>query len=170
MNGKIIAISAISSALSIILLTLGHYVSILDLSCLMFASIVIMLPLYKKSIKGAIFSFFSTLILTCFLTGFKLNIIIPYALFFGLHPIFNEIQINKNFNKWICFIIKLIWFILSLFVMYFTTNMFVDINEKAEKYFYIAIPIVGILFFILYDILFLRLRKRLDILLKNIGL
>lgn len=170
MKGKIVALSAISSSLSVILLTIGHYISVLDISCILFASIIIMLPLYKNSIKGALFCYFSTLILTFFTTGLKLSIIIPYGAFFGLHPIINEIQLKYKLNKWLFLIIKTLWFIGSLFLVYYTTTFFVDINEKYLKYIYYIIPIAGALFFIVYDAFIFLFRKRLQILLTNIGL
>ena len=170
MKGKTVALSAISSALSIIFLLIGHYFSVLDLSCILFASIIIMLPLYRNSIKGALFCYFSTLILTFFLTGLKLNILIPYGAFFGLHPIINEIQLKKKFNKWLFLFIKTIWFVATLFLMYYTTQFFIDINEKYLKYIFYIIPIAGIIFFIIYDAFIIYSRKKLDILLKNIGL
>jgi len=170
MKGKTVALSAISSALSVIFLTIGNYITVLDLSCIFLASLVIILPLYKKSIKGAIFSFISTLILTSFLTGFKFNIIIPYGAFFGLHPIFNELEINKKINKYIALIIKIIWFVASLYLIYFTTNMFLGINEKFLKYIYYLIPIFGTIFIIFYDFCLKIFRKRIENIFKNIGI
>ncbi len=170
MKGKTIAISAISSALSIVFITIGNYVSVLDLSCLLLASLSIMLPLYRKTYKGAIFCYFSTLILSIFTTGFKFNIIIPYGVFFGFHPILNEFQLDKKLNRWIFLLIKTIWFIGTLFLMFFTTNFFIDLNEKIIKYIYYVIPIFGIIFFLFYDSCLFIIRKRINILLKSIGL
>jgi len=89
MKNKIISISAISSALSVVILILGTYVSVIDISCVFTCSLIIMLPLYKKSIMGAFLSYLSTCFLAIILTGLRFNVIIPYAVFFGLYPIVN---------------------------------------------------------------------------------
>ena len=44
---KVIALSAVSCALAIILLVTGAYIEVLDLSCLFMASMALMLPLAK---------------------------------------------------------------------------------------------------------------------------
>lgn len=170
MKSKVVTISAISSALGIILLILGTFVSVIDISCIFMSSIAIMLPLYKKSIIGAFLSYVSTAILSMFLTGFRFQIIIPYAIFFGLHPIVNELIKVKNINKYVGLIVKTIWFILSLFVIYKFTNMFVDLNQKIIDIIYWIIPIAGTIFFIPYDFFMIYIRNKCEILFSNIGL
>ena len=170
MKNKIITISAISSALSVVILILGTYVSVIDISCVFTCSLIIMLPLYKKSIMGAFLSYLSTCFLAIILTGLRFNVIIPYAVFFGLHPIVNEIQITKKLNKWLCLIVKTIWFVFSLFIIYYFTNMFVGLNDKIIKFIYYFIPIAGVILFIPYDFFILYTRKKVDIILGNIGL
>ncbi len=170
MKNKVITISAIASALSVVVLILGTFISVIDVSCVFTCSLIIMLPLYKKSIMGAFLSYLSTCILAVILTGLRFNIIVPYAVFFGLHPIINEIQLNKKLNRWICLIVKTIWFVGSLFLIYRFTNMFVGFNDKIIKLIYYVIPIAGVILFIPYDFFMFYVRKKVDIILGNIGL
>lgn len=169
-DSKKITISAISTALSIVLLVFGAFVPMFDLSCIFLSSIIIMLPLYKKTIKGALFSYFATILLSFIFTGGRFEIIITYAAFFGLHPIVNELQIIKKWNKWLLFILKAVWFIGSLFLIYYLTEMFTDLNEKFVKFINILIPIVGFIFFIIYDSCIFYFRRCLEKILKRIGI
>ena len=53
-NSRLIALSAIATALSIVCLVLGAYVDVLEYSALFMASLCSMLPLAKKSVKAAV--------------------------------------------------------------------------------------------------------------------
>ena len=170
MKSKIITISAIASALGIVFLVLGTFISVIDISCVFMSSIIIMLPLYKKSLTGAFLSFISTAILSIFLTGFRFQVIIPYAIFFGLHPIVNDFVTLKKINKWLALVVKTLWFVASLFIIYKFTNMFVGLNQKIIDVIYWVIPIGGILFFIPYDFFMIYVRKKCEILFSNLGL
>ena len=170
MKSTTIAISAVSSALGIVLLVLGTFISVIDISCVFTSSIILMLPLYKKSLTGAFLSFLSTAILSAILTGFRFQVIIPYAIFFGLHPIVNDFIQVKNINKWFALVVKTIWFIIALFVIYKFTNMFVGLNQKIVDVIYWLIPTVGAIFFIAYDFFIIYVRKKCEILFSNIGL
>ncbi len=169
-DSKKITISAISTALSIVLLILGAFVPMLDLSCIFLSSLIIMLPLYKKTIKGALLSYLATILLSFIFTGGRFEVVIPYAVFFGLHPILNELQILKKWNKWLLFLLKAIWFIGALFVIYYFTEMFTDLNEKFVKFINILIPIVGFIFFIFYDTCIFYFRRCLEKILNRIGI
>ena len=168
-DSKKITISAVATALSVVLLIVGTFFPTFDLSCVFLCSIIIMLPLYKKTITGAFLSFIATSILASVLTFFRFNIIIPYVCFFGIHPIINEIQLVKKWNKWIMLLIKTIWFVGALFLMYFFTDIFVDFSDKIQKIIYYVLIIGGALFFIIYDEAIFYFRRTLEKVLKRIG-
>ena len=67
-------------------------------------------------------------------------------------------------------VIKTCWFIGALFIIYFFTNMFVDFSPKIVKLIYYVIPIGGVIFFIPYDFFMFYARKKVDILLSNVGI
>ena len=50
-DGKLIALSAVSTALGVVFLVIGAYFQSFDLSALFMSAIAIMLPLSKKSVK-----------------------------------------------------------------------------------------------------------------------
>lgn len=167
-DSKGIALSAVSTALAVVLLIFGAYFETFDLSCLFLASLCMMLPLYKKYYLGAFLSYVATSLLALILTAGRFQVVIPFAMFFGLHAIANELQLKFNVNKIVAFIVKEIWFLGTLAVMYFFTKMFVSDNEVFEKYMPYIIIIGGALFFPLYDILIFRFKKMLDVLLKRL--
>ena len=155
---KIISLSAVTTAFSVIFLTAGAYIDVLDLSCLFLSSLVIMLPLAKGSFKTAIFSYLATAILTLLTTigTGKFAIVTLYSVFFGLHPIINYLEETKKFNKVITLIIKDVWFIITLFLMYFTFTLFTDLPEFIENIIIYVIIIGGGIVFIAYDFIIKR--------------
>ena len=133
-NAKVIALSAISAAIALLLLIAGAFFEILDISCLFFASLAIMLPLTKNSRAGAFLAYLASGILGFILTGMRLQIIIPYVLFFGLHPIINDFLQKKNVNRILGAVLKTMWFVGVLFIVYYFTSFFVVENEIVKQY------------------------------------
>ena len=150
---KVVALSSVTTAFCTLLLVFGAYIEVLDLSCLFLASLVIMIPLSKGYKLGAFLSYLASVLLGFILTGARFQILIPFAMFFGLHPIANYLQKQFNINKILALIIKAVWFIATLFVTYYFTKMFLVQNAMLEKYINYIIIIAGALFFIVYDIL-----------------
>lgn len=151
-----IALSAITTALSVIFIVIGAFIETFDLSCLFMASVCLMLPLSKNMRLGAFLSYIATAILSFIFSGVRFQILIPYVMFFGLHPIFNEIVVYKKWNKFLAFLIKAVWFIGTLFVTYYFTSMFIFENEIILKYINIVLPIGGLIVFVIYDFVMLR--------------
>lgn len=172
-KSKTIALCAVSTAFALIFLTVGAYIPDLDLSCIFMASLCMMIPLSKKSIKGAFMTYIATVLLSFLLTGVRLQVIIPFALFFGLHPVINSIltaKVKSKLISFILFLVKAVWFIITLYITYYFTQMFVGLNEKIEKYIEIIIPIAGLLFFIVYDFIMLRFQRTVDLLIQRLKL
>lgn len=172
-KSKTIALCAVSTAFALVFLTIGAYVPDLDLSCIFMASLCMMLPLTKQSVKGAFLTYLATVLLSFLLTGVRLQVIIPFAMFFGIHPIINDIvftKTKKKYTKILLFFVKALWFIGTLYVTYYFTQMFVGINEKIAKYIEIIIPTVGFLFFIAYDFIMIRFQITANILIQRLKL
>lgn len=150
---KVVALSSVTTAFCTLLLVFGAYIEVLDLSCLFVASLVLMIPLSKGYKLGAFLSYLASVLLGFILTGARFQILIPFAMFFGLHPIANYIQKERNINKILALIVKTVWFVATLFVTYYFTKMFLVENAMLEKYINYIIVIAGSLFFIVYDIL-----------------
>ncbi len=153
-----------------ILLVVGAYFETLDLSCLFLASLCMMLPLYKEYYLGAFLAYVAAALLSLVLAGGRFQIIIPFAMFFGLHALANELQLKFKINKIFALVIKEIWFLGTLLVMYFFTQMFVSENEVLQKYVLYVLLGGGALFFPIYDYIIFKFKRSLDILLKRLKL
>ena len=155
---KIISLSAVTTALAVIFLAVGAYVDVMDLSCLFMSSLMIMLPLSKKSVKSALFSYGATAILTLLLTMStgKFAIAILFTFFFGLHPIINYLEKEKNWNRILLLVIKDVWFIVTCLIMYDVFNLFTDLPPFIENYAIYVIIIGGAIIFIVYDVIMKR--------------
>ena len=157
-RSKIISLGAITTAISVVFLALGAYIDVLDLSCLFMASLMIMIPLSKKTVKCAILSYIATCLLSLLFTmgTGKFAISALYAVFFGFHPIVNYIEKEKHLNKILLFIIKDVWFIGTLLLSYYAFTLFTDIPEFVAKYALYIIIIGGAICFIAYDFIMKR--------------
>ena len=166
---KLVALSAIATAFTVILLSVGAFVPILDYSCIFLAGICIMLPLTQKSVRAALMTYLASALLSLFFIGGRWEITITYAMFFGLHPIFNYFQREKRINRYIALLIKEIWFIGTLVFLYIFFESFIGFEaEWARKY---ALPLLivgGGITFIFYDFMMLRFQIVVDAIVRRL--
>ena len=167
-DSKLIALSAIATAMAVVALIAGAYVPVLEYSALFIASLCSMLPLAKKSVKGAILSFAATSLLAAFTAIAQPAMIIFYVVFFGLHPTVNYIMREKNFNKVLGVLIKAAWFVGAVLLIYFTFGEFCTEGtflerEEVKKYVLLILTVGSALLFIVYDLLMNRFQKFVDI-------
>jgi len=157
------ALSAVSAALAVVFLCVGAYVPVFDLTAYMLSSVALMLPLAKKFYAGGFLSYLAACILTFFISGGNFVFLLPFAVFFGLHAFVNGMISKYNINKYAALVFKIIWFDLSLILMYHFTELFITDNEIVKKYIidniYIAIPLIGSAFFIFYDYFIVKAQK-----------
>ena len=74
-----------------------------------------------------------------------------------MHPIVNYFLISKNVKPISIFtILKVIWFVGLMFIMYFLLNMFVDIPEIIKPYIVYFLIICGIIVGFIYDLCLIR--------------
>ena len=67
-DSKVIALSGLSSAFALIFIIIGGYFPTFDISCLFMASLMIMIPLAKDTLKGAILCYISVFLLSFIFT------------------------------------------------------------------------------------------------------
>ncbi len=160
-DSKIIAVSGLTTALSLLFLILGVYIEVLDLSCLFMASLMMMVPLSKKSLKSSILCYLAVSILSLIFTAQtgRFVITILYVAFFGLYPIALYIEEKKSIKPFISYPIKAIWFIATCFLMYFVFSFFIVQNEILEKYITYVIIFGGLVVFVVFDIMMKRFQK-----------
>jgi hypothetical protein len=146
-----IALSATSCAIATILLTVGIYSQIFLFTGYLFGGIALMLPLAKKSYLGYVLSYFSTCVLSLiFASGYFFDLL-PFAMFFGLHPLVNELQLRIKINRWLACFAKAVWFDVAMYIIWrFVFSMTTSV-ALVDKYILPIIVVFGTLFFIVYD-------------------
>ena len=107
-----VALAGISTAIATLFLAVGNITSILLFIGYMVASIALALPLAKGSYIGYALAYAATLLLTVLIIGTAGYLIdlLPFILFFGLHPLLNDLQEKWKVRKWLAFLIKCAWF------------------------------------------------------------
>lgn len=158
-----IALSAVAAAMATIFLSIGTLSSVMLFTGYLLASLCLCLPLARQSYVGFFFAYLTCCFLTLLFGGFAFFFrLLPFILFFGLHPLFNEIQLAKKIHKVVAFLIKAVWFdgalILTWWLLFDKTLgiAFVD------QYFIPLAFIVGTLLFFLYDLMHFECRKQVD--------
>ncbi len=158
MKSKVIALSAISSAIIALLLTLGAYIEFIDLITLVFASILVILPLYYRSYLGSVLCFLSGGLLAFLFSGFNiLSIIFPaYFGFMGIYPIVKFRLMQKNFNKIATIVLGALWCLACFYGVYYyyifvANGIFDGLPEILLKYIVYLVGIVGVVFYFVYD-------------------
>lgn len=157
-----IALSAIACAFAAGALTLGSYVDVLLGAGYVVAVFALMLPLARGLWWGDALCYIATLLLTGIFCGFSFLTLVPFAVFFGLHPIVNYLQrryVRKKPLFLMCELGKAVWFDLAMWLSF--RLVFVPLLglENAfwypfvEEYFYLVLFVGGTLFFAFYDAL-----------------
>lgn len=174
-----IALSAISCAIAVGFLSLGVLSTggyILGL-WYMIAVLALMLPLSKQFILGGFLAYAGTCILT-FVLGAVIQFwnLVPFIMFFGLHPLANCLQLRYKVNRWLAFAIKAVWFDCTLLVGYFLvfggllggSFLPAEFYEFLNKYIYVFVFTLGSLFCFVYDYLIFRCQIMVNMLVLRI--
>ena len=125
MKAKEITLSAVLTALTIIVLYLNLLLPISTLSILTLASLLIPIALIRGSMKSAIFVYIASSIIGFFIL--PINIIILYILFFGIYGIV-KFYIEKINKLPLEIFIKILFFNLMLFLSFFIFKAFIAIE------------------------------------------
>lgn len=175
-KSKVIALSAICAGFSLLFMLAGAFISVLDYSAIFMASICTMVLLAKKSWQGGLMTYLATLCLSAiFFVGYRPELVLTYGIFFGLHPTVNYLFKEKNFNKVLAYIIKIIWFVGSILLIYtlFSSFLFEDSllsNQTFQKYAYLILAVGSALLFVVYDFLMQRFQTALDKIIEKLKL
>lgn len=164
-----IALSALSCALATLLLTIGVYSTFLLFTGYLFACIALMLPLAKKSFAGFALAYAATCILSLIFNVARFFDLLPFIMFFGLHPLVNELQLKTKINRWLACGLKALWFDGTMYVIWrFVFGMTTTI-PFIDQYIIPIILIGGTLFFVVYDYLMYKWRLAVNTLVKRIA-
>ena len=161
--------AGISTAIATLFLAVGNITSVLLFIGYMVASVALALPLAKGSYIGYAMAYAATMLLTVLIIGTAgyLVDLLPFILFFGLHPLLNALQEKWQIKKWLAFLIKCIWFDGAMLLFWWLIVQTTGISW-LDAY---AVPIVVVgstLYFLLYDYAFYRLNKQVFALVSRI--
>lgn len=163
-----IALSALSCALSTILLTVGVYSELLLFTGYLFGCVALMLPLAKKSYWGYALSYLATCILSFIFGASRFLDLLPFVMFFGLHPLVNELQLKTKINRWVACLIKALWFDGTMYVIWRFVFAVTTEIPFVDKYFLPIILVVGTAFFVFYDYTMYKWRAGVNALVARI--
>ncbi|MBR4942667.1 MAG: hypothetical protein IKZ28_01435 [Clostridia bacterium] len=163
-----IALSALSCAMATVMLTVGVYSAVLLFTGYLLACIALMLPLAKKSYAGFALAYVATCILSLIFNVARFFDLLPFIMFFGLHPLVNELQLKTKINRWLACGLKALWFDGTMYVIWrFVFGMTASI-PLIDQYILPIILIGGTVFFVAYDYLMYRWRFAVNTLVDRI--
>lgn len=173
-----IALSAMSCAVASAALAMGILSGFFTGMGYFVAIIALMAPLSKKFYFGDFLAYLGTCILAVAL-GFapiKFWDLVPFVVFFGLHPLVNALQKKFRINFALAYIVKALWFDATLILGYFLVfggvlgGAFLParVFEFINKYIYVLIFTAGTLIFAVYDYLIFRCQRLMDYLVGRI--
>lgn len=147
------AISAILSALGVLLLYLGSVIEVLDLTTGAFASLIIILAVIEMNGYWPWMIYGVTSVLALIVLPNKF-IAVLYLLFCGIYPIAKAAF--ERLHYVICWILKFSMFNSALLITIFVTKHILHIPDSGMD-FTIVVFAVGNLTFLLYDIAITKL-------------
>lgn len=163
-----IALSALACAGATICLTIGVYSEILLFTGYLFGSILLMMPLAKQSFRGYVLAYLATCILSTLFSAARFWEILPFIVFFGLHPLVNELQLRTKINRWVACALKAVWFDGAMLLIWWLIFEMTAPIPGLEKFMIPAIVVLGTAFFVLYDYLAYRWRALVNTLVARI--
>ncbi len=174
-----IALSGISCAIAVAFLPLGIMTGVGSLTAAGYfiAILALMLPLSKQFLRGAFLAYAATCILTFVLgAAVKFWDLVPFIMFFGLHPIANVLQLKFKINKWLAYVVKALWFDATLIAGYYLvfngllggSLLPAEIYDFINKYIFLLIFTLGTAVFFVYDYLIFKMQIMINLLVYKI--
>ncbi len=151
---RALAVSAVLSALGVILLALGSLVQVLDLTMAVLASILVIFAVIELGGKYPYLIYAVTAVLSVLLVPSK-SAAMVYLCFAGYYPILKAV-LERHLPRFWCWVVKILIFnaglALSLLLM---LKVFLTFTVPAAWY-YALIPLLSVVF-VLYDVALTRL-------------
>ncbi len=162
------ALSALACAFATIFLTLGIYSNVLLLTGYLFSGIALMLPLAKKSYRGYLLAYVATCLLSLLFSLSRFFDLLPFIIFFGLHPFVNELQLKYKINRWLAFFIKAAWFDVAMYLTWRLVFQMTTPIPFVDEYFVPILLIAGTAFFFLYDYITYKCRYTVNLIVNRL--
>ena len=160
-----IALSAISCAVAVAFLWLGILSGYLLGLGYLIGILALMVPLSKQFYLGDFLAYVGTCVLTLILGAVaQFWELVPFIMFFGLHPLANALQLKFRVNRWLALAVKAIWFDCTLIAGYFlvfggifgASFLPPEVFEIINTYIYAFIFTLGSVAFFVYDYLIFK--------------
>ena len=127
-----------------------------------------MMPLARKSYLGFALAYIATCILSLIFNVARFFDLLPFIMFFGLHPLVNELQLKTKINRWVACLAKALWFDGTMYVVWRVVFQMTTTITLIDQYILPIILIGGTLFFLPYDYLMYQWRMAMNNLVKRI--
>ena len=163
-----IALSALSCAFATLFLTIGVYSAVLLFTGYLLACVALMLPLARKCYAGYVLAYVATCILSLIFGVSRFFDLLPFIMFFGLHPLVNELQLKTKINTWLACGIKAVWFDCTMYVIWQFVFEMTTTFPFIDQYILPIIMIGGTAFFIAYDYVMYKWRYIVNTTVKRI--
>ena len=114
-------------------------------------------------------SYAATCILSFIFGAGRFLDLLPFVMFFGLHPLVNELQLKTKINRWVACFVKALWFDGSMYVIWrFVFAVTTEISF-IDAYFLPILLVFGTIFFVFYDYAMYRWRATINVLVARIA-
>ena len=148
-----------------VFITAAFFAPAVSLPFLALSSMCLLIPLSKKLYFYAVLCVIAVSIFSSLLN--PIDILIPYILFFGIHPIITIVLQNIKLDKIIASVIKQVFFNIALIAAYFIFKELILTFPSFIRNNLVWAALFLNVFFLFYDNLFLRLCVRIDKYIKN---
>ena len=149
-----LAISAILSALGVVILYLGALVEVLDVSAAAIASLLCVLAVLEMGGAWPWLIYFVVTILSLVLLPVKFAAFL-FALFLGYYPILKAYcERLRPLASWV---LKMVSFNAALALMLLLFHLFLPDTEWTGPWYYVVLYLFGNVVFVLYDVALTRL-------------
>ena len=164
-----IALSALACAIATVFLTVGVYSEVLLFTGYLLSCVALMLPLAKQSFRGYFLAYIATCILTLIFNASRFWDLLPFIMFFGLHPLVNELQLKIKINRFVACAIKALWFDLTMYLIWRFVFAMTTTIPLIDEYILPIILLAGSAFFVFYDYLTYQWRAAVNILVHRLN-
>lgn len=165
-TSKKAALCGVSAALGSILLMLARLDLPVQLTLYALSSIALMIPLAQRLYRGAVLTLIATALIG-FITG-GIMVALPYAFFFGLHPIVNALMDKYIKDGKLASFIKIVLKIIFFAALFYGAFLFAQIAEllppNINKHIF-ALILAAV--FVPYDYLMQLVQKRVTFLMSH---
>lgn len=150
-----LAAAAVLAALGVVLLTLGAFIEVLDLSMAAIASLTVVFAVIELKGKYPYLVYLVTSVLSLLLLPSKTPALL-YALFAGYYPILKAC-LEGRFSRTASWLIKILVCNAAFALVALVSVKLLTLYEISWQHWYWAIPVIATAVFVLYDIALTRL-------------